>query len=177
MGKFTVKPKFNRNRVPSKVLIGRLGKGYGDEEILTLDEVAHAIVQGNNPLSNPSANLKEFLGLQLDGLFAADEFHRVIGPPVKVQFPASGVVQDAASAIAAGTNTSHFYLVTDVADYLVNGTSLICTVTFTTGSIIGTFSYNGTVLVNAAQALYIVCDHTPDPTLAGVELVFCGSPL
>jgi len=176
MSKFTVRPKHNRHGVPSKVLIGRLSRGIGDEEILTVDEVAHAIAQGNNPLSNV-LTVKEFLQITLEGLFAADEFHTCPGPPVPVQVPCNGVDESIATATDAGTNTTHFYLVSDIADFLSNGTSIICTVTFAAGAHTGTFAYApGPTTLPAAIALYIVCDHTPDPTLAGVELVFCGSP-
>lgn len=172
-----ITPKRGRNAVPSRVLIGRLGKGIGSEEILDLDEVAHAIAQGNNPLANSAGKIKEFLQIVLEGLFAADEFHAIMGPPVNVRMPTNGNDESIATAIFAGTNTTHFYLVTNVADYLVNGTSKICTVTFAAGALTGTFVYEPTQTLPAAIQVYIVCDHTPDPSLAGVELVFCGDPI
>lgn len=175
---FPLNPKRNRGGIPGGTLVGNLGKGVGHEQVLDLNVVANAMAKGNNALATGvSGSTFGFLTVTLEGLFAADEWHYVSGPPVPTKLPASGASQDVAKCVFTGTNTTHFYLVTDVAAWLVSGLSRVCTVTFTPGVKTGTFSYASPITLPAGVPLYIVCDHTPDPSLAQVELVFCGTQL
>lgn len=167
-------PKRGRNAIPSKVLIGRTSKGVGSEEILDFDHVATLMSQGNNPLSHGIGAVKEFLTVAADGLFAALENHKVIGPPVPVDFPCTGVDESIARATTAATVTTHVVMTYDIADYLANGTSKICTVTFAAGSLTGSFVYTAHALP-AATPVWIVFVEG-DASLAGIEIVFCGSP-
>lgn len=175
---YPLNPKRNRGGIPGGTLVGNLGKGVGHEQVLDLNTVANAMAKGNNALSTGvAAQSKMFMTITLEGLFAADEWHYVPGPPVPTKLPAGGPSQDVAKAVFAGTNTTHFYLVTDVAAWLVSGLTRVCTVTFAAGVKTGTFSYAAPTTLPAGVELYIVCDHIPDPSLSQVELVFCGDGL
>lgn len=125
----------------------------------------------------PGAPASEFLQIILDGLFASDEAHDIPGPPVSLKYPVTAGTLDRsiATAVVAGSNSAfNFYLVRDIDAFLFDGSTLICTVTFAAGSLVGSFVYVPNQTLNAAIQIGIVCDHVADPTLAGVNLVFCG---
>jgi len=176
--KTPINPKRNRQAIPSRHLVGRLGKGVGPEELISLDDVANAMGQGNNAVANGGSGIKKlhaFLCWAAAGLFNVDQYFTLPGPPHKTRFPQfSGILESIATATFVGTNTTHFYLTDDVAQFLSLGTRLICTVTFAAGSHSGSFVYNGVTTVTAGQQLYLVCDHVADPTLAEVQINFCG---
>lgn len=169
-----IKPKRSRAGIPSGYVIGRLDKGTGPEQLIPLQKLGNAMASAGAG----GAVVKkqhEFLGFTAPGLFGADQTFVLAGPPKTTQFPQLlGADENTATAQYAGANTTHFYLVTDAAQFLNNGSHRVATVTFAAGSLSGTFVYNGTTTINAGQQLFLVCDHTPDPTLANVQLNFCG---
>lgn len=171
-----IKPKRTRSGMPSGFLIGRVSPGVGDEQMIPMDKVGKALsTAGAGGGSGSIKKLHEFLGFNAPGLFSADQTFTLAGPPKATQFPQiQGADENTATAQYAGANTTHFYLVDDAAQFLANGSHKIATVTFAAGSLSGTFVYNGSHTVNAGQQLFLVCDHTPDPTLAGIQLIFCG---
>jgi hypothetical protein len=119
-----------------------------------------------------------FLGWYGQGPFGSDQYFQLAIAPVDARFPQ--LVGDDANASHAeftATANTHFYLVSNAVDFLVDGSGLICTVTFAAGSHTATFSYNGETVVPAGTILYLVCDHVPDPTLAEVQILFAGDPL
>jgi hypothetical protein len=164
-----IKPKRTRAGMPSGFMIGRVSPGVGPEQMIPLKTV------GLSTGGTTKTKYHEFLGFSAPGLFAADQTFTLAGPPKQTQFPQLlGTPENTATVQYAGTNTTHFYLVTDAAQFLVYGTHLVATVTFAAGSLSGTFVYNGSTVVAAGQQLFLVCDHTADPTLANVQLNFCG---
>jgi hypothetical protein len=64
--------------------------------------------------------------------------------------------------------------VTDVGEFLANGSHLACTVTFLAGQQVGSFVWSGSTIVNPGDNLWQVCAHVPDLFLAGVQIIYAG---
>ena len=168
-----ITPKRGRNAVPSRVLIGRLGRGIGSEEILSLDSVATALSQTGKVVSG--TKLKHaFLGFQGEGPFSADQYFPLAMAAEQVTFPATLPDLDIARCLSAPAADVDLFLVTDVGEFLANGSHLACTVTFLTGQTEGTFVWNGSTIVNISDTLWQVCAHVPDAFLAGVQIIYAG---
>lgn len=162
----------NRQGFPTGHVAGRLDGGLGDEQAIPLSKLAVAL-SSTGAIQSQKQLKHGFLGFFGAGPFGQDQYF-----PLAFAFQADTLpsVPDSSLAISvfAPSATTHFYLVSDVAEYLSTGTHLLCTVTFAAHSRTGTFAWNGSTLVNVGDTLWLVCDNTPDPILSGVEIIFAG---
>lgn len=166
--------KRNRQSLPGGHIIGFLGpKGsVGTERPLDLRDVANYLAR-TGLVSGGTALTHMFLGVNTTGLFAANQSFAVSIAPEDVTFPSSDP-QDFASAEFPATNTTDMFLTSNLANFLFDGSDLICTVTFPAGGGSPTFTWNGSTTVNQGDILHLVCDSTPDPNLSSVQILFSG---
>jgi hypothetical protein len=169
-----ITPKSNRQGVPSGYVVGRISKGTGSEELIPLSTLSSALAKSGPSNATTSGDTREFLSFFGTGLFGANQYFVIPGPAYKAHFPPTGADKSVAKAKYAGKNNTHFYLTDDYASFLANGSHLFCTVLFTAGSLTGTFTYNGTIIVQPGQEMYVVCDPVADPSLAEVTILFNG---
>lgn len=140
------------------------------------------IIQGKRgPKGDPggtTAALHEFLGFFAPGPFSADENFTMAAAPTAILFPTiQPPDQSTARCGVAPTGNTEFYLVQDVAEFLADGSTLICTVTFAAGETTGTFVYGSPVEITLDTALFMVCQTVPDDTIRNVQISFCGDPV
>lgn len=177
---------------------GKIVKRYGEAAALRLANLAGLkrlgethkkpaaakvyIIQGKkgpkgDPGDSTTSPLHEFLGFFAPGPFSADESFQLAAAPMAITFPTiQPPDQSVARCGVAPTGSTEFYLVQDVAEFLDDGSTLVCTVTFAAGETTGTFAYGSPIEITLDTALFMVCQTVPDATIRNVQISFCGDP-
>lgn len=132
--------------------------------------VIHKAVQSGNP------NRTEYLGFSGTGPFATLERFDLAMSPADIVYPgALAASKSKATAIGAPAADFSFVLTDNLIEYLANGTHIICTVTFTAGSNVGTFQYaNPPVLVPFGTIPWLVMPPLADPVFVNAQILFVG---
>lgn len=172
-----IAPKRNRQSIPSGVVVGRIGKGSGHEELISIDSLGAALAQGSNPVAaTVNKQQFEFLGFYGQGLFTANQVFDLADAALAMSFPAIPLTYNEAICNFPATVTTYFYLVDNLVNFLADGVSnIICVVQFTAGSSTGTFTWNSGLTVTKYQKLWLVSS-SADASLAEVRIIFAGNP-
>jgi hypothetical protein len=132
---------------------------------------------GRDGSSGAGAGTHEFLGFYAAGTFGDAQVFTASATPRATSFPTiSPPDESRATCRVAPTSDVSFYLVSDVAEFMGDGSTLICTITFAANSLAGSFVYGSPISVPIDTALFIVCPLTADPAITDVQIVFCGDP-
>lgn len=127
--------------------------------------------------ASAGTGVHEFLGFYGAGTFTDGQTFTLAATPRETTFPTTnGPDQSRATCRIAPTGDVSFALVEDIAEYLDDGSTLICTVSFAAGQLTGTFSYSSPTTVEIDTALFLVCPSVADPTITDMQIVFCGDP-
>lgn len=135
------------------------------------------VIQGKPGRDGAGANVSptELLGFSAEGPFAANEQFGLALAQNAVKYP--GVEASAKSRAFMATPPSNDFvcvLTNDVIDYLSNGTSILCTVTFLAGQTHGTFVYGTPTIIPNDVIPWVIITGTPDAQAHGIQIVFVG---
>jgi hypothetical protein len=183
-----------RSPIPPGYVLGRTSRGQGDVELISLSKLGNALVTagqggggggggpgvaGNQTTTQISPTSFMFLGFTAEGPFIASEQFLLALATRSVLMPSYSAASSrhVAQCYSAPTADTSFVLTNDLADYLANGTSVVCTVSFAAGSKTGTFTWPASATtITSGTALWAVFPVSPDATLAGVQTLWCGDP-
>lgn len=143
-------------RIPTGYVIGRFDPGHGDEQLISLRDLARMVAAANG---KPTVSQAGF-GFFEEGLMLDNE---IIGTGVfskNVQFPSSYVPSVATAQTPAASNA--------VFNVKVGGT-VIATITFLAGSTLGTIAWSGGSHLLTAGTIFSL--HAPSPADANLGWV------
>lgn len=160
-----------RGGMPPGYLVGRLDGGIGDEQLISLQKLAQALNQTGAVMGEKEHPVLFFVA---EGLFAANQRFYLAMPATTVTFP-SATVPSIAIAGQAPLATTDLFLAKDADQFLFDGSTLLCTVTFSAGQTSGSINWNNPpIILSAGTPLWLICDSTADPLLAKVQLALIG---
>lgn len=167
-----------RQTIPAGYLLGRLpGSVPGPVQLVSLQDIAQQLIR-DAALPNPvPLLLNEFLGFSGTGLFGANQAYQMPIATRNIVFPSTSAMASQSKAWCSIVPTSNFtvVLVSNLASYQANGTSVLCSVLFLAGQPTGTFTYTaGPITIPARTYTWLVMPAVADPTMAGLYLQFVG---
>jgi hypothetical protein len=169
-----------RQTIPPGYVLGRVS-GDGQAQLISFSDLNSQLSAADGSTTTTikaTANADyQFLGWLGDGPFASNDQYELPPGPRAVVFPSASApaARSVAYAQTPATADYTFVLVSSLAHYLANGSSVLATIKFTAGQNVGSITYTaGTVALQGQP--YLVMPATADATLAGVSLQFVGDP-
>ncbi len=179
-----LKPRGIRFSLPMGFLLGRVSPGYGDAELIPIDQIARELIKTTilpGPTTKtPVAEIGFFLAASQ--MSPGQYFYLAMSNAVAT-FPSTQTVPAAAvHCKVAPTSTVTLYVVNNLTDYETNGpagspSGVIATIQFTTGQTTGTITWASgqPFTVNAGDVLYlVVADTFADTVIEGVTCILIG---
>lgn len=164
-----------------KRAIAKLGERFGTEKAQAFAAQAgttlgalqpckpppYQVIVQKRTIVSPAAPTAEtaVLGFNQLGILGAAQVWALPVTPLDMTFPASAPSQ-AVCAVAPTEDAELSLLAPD--------TSVLCVVSFTAGSMIGTFKWSSDVSVNAGEILSVEAQAIADGTWASVNIAFVG---
>lgn len=177
-----VKPRGIRFSLPAGFVLGRVSPGYGDAELIPIDQLAQQQLKTGILAPGPVAGggvttLNYDLGVVIPSVanLIYNQYLFAATASLDLLMPSTSGVLDVAKCAIAPTTTVTFYLVNDPSGYEADGvTGIIATVVFSASSTTGVITWAApSVAVARGDMLRLYSSSAfVDTTITGIELLF-----
>lgn len=165
-----------REVIPPGYVIGRTSTQNGPAELVRMGDLAQNLV--NTGIVPAAVNFAtEYLGFSSIGPFTTLQQFAMAAAPRNVGFPSKTLSSNLGSVTTPPTADFTCVLTNNLADYLANGTSIVCSVKFLAGTKVGVFTYGASITIPFGAVMYLVMPAAADATLSGMQILFAGTPL